>query len=68
MALFIQTRNKSCAKSHHQKMIKRHRSVEEIIRFMEKKYMMEVIPEGGKQKENEVQTDRESQIEGDTPQ
>jgi hypothetical protein len=71
MALFIQTRNKSCAKSHHQKMIKRHKSVEEVIRFMEKKYRIVVIPQGDRReerKENDAQTDRETQSEVDLSQ
>jgi hypothetical protein len=40
---YIQTRDTSRVKSHHQKMIKRHLHVQNIIRFMEKKYKTNVL-------------------------
>ena len=49
-------------------MIKRHKNVEEVIRFMEKKYKIAVIPtdtQAQSKKEVELQTDKESLSDGD---
>jgi hypothetical protein len=49
-------------------MMKRHKNVEEVIRFMEKKYKIVVIPEDTQnqiQKEAGLQTDKESVSDGD---